>query len=119
MNAAEAGEFRDLLDAERRRVTSALESLHGNGRRTAEEEVGDPGGVGADMASITFDRELDEGLEQGAVQTLAQIDRALARIEDGSYGTCERCGQPIAADRLRARPWATLCIEDQRLVGRG
>jgi RNA polymerase-binding protein DksA len=71
------------------------------------------------MATVTFDRELDEGLEEGAQQTLAQIDRALARIDDGSYGTCERCGRPIGAERLQARPWATLCIEDQRRAGRG
>ena len=60
-----------------------------------------------------------EGLEEGAQQTLTQIDRALAKLEDGSYGTCERCGKPIGEERLRARPWATLCIDDQRLADRG
>ena len=68
---------------------------------------------------MTFDRELDEGLEEGAQQTLAQIDRALARLEDGTYGICERCDKPISEERLHARPWATLCIDDQRLADRG
>ena len=72
-----------------------------------------------DMATVTFDRELDEGLEEGAQSTLTQIDRALARLDDGTYRTCERCGNPIGDERLLARPWATLCIDDQRLADRG
>jgi len=115
---AEAREFRDLLDAERTRISSALANLHEAGR-SVDDEGGDPGGVGADSAAITFDRELDEGLGEGAAQTLAQVERALRRVEDGSYGTCERCGEPIGIERLRARPWATLCIDDQRAADRG
>ena len=58
-----------------------------------------PGGVGADTASFTFERELGTGLEEGAEHTLAQIDHALARLDDGTYGVCERCG---GGDRPRA-----------------
>ena len=88
-----------------------------------QDEVGDlawgaDNHVG-DMASVTAERELDEGLEEGAQQTLEQIDRALARLDDGTYGTCERCGKQIGEERLRARPWAGLCIDDQRLADRG
>ena len=61
-----------------------------------------------------YDRELDEGLEEGAQQTLTEIDAALKRIEDGTYGTCEVCGKPISAERLAAIPWVRLCIDDQR-----
>jgi DnaK suppressor protein len=119
MTPAEVNEFRALLDDERQRIANAIASLQDNGRRTVEDESGDPGGVGANIASLTFGRELDEGLEEGALQTLAEIDRARSRLELGSYGTCERCGKAIAVDRLRARPWATLCIDDQRLADRG
>ena len=89
-----------------------------------EDELGELTGRGldnhlGDMASVTFDRELDEGLEEGAQQTLEQIDRAIAKLDDGTYGTCERCGREIGEERLRARPWALLCIDDQRLVDRG
>jgi len=54
---------------------------------------------------------------EGAQQTLDEIDAALARIDDGTYGTCQVCGKQIGADRLRAIPWARLCIDDQRRAG--
>jgi DnaK suppressor protein len=117
-------EFRALLEQERERIKNAIEYLHQENPGNMEEELGELGGRGTDnhmgdMASVTFDRELDQGLEEGAQQTLEQIERALARIDDGTYGTCERCGKPIPEERLRARPWATLCIDDQRLADRG
>ena len=42
---------------------------------------------------------------------LRDVERALERIDDGTYGLCERCGKPIDRDRLDARPWALLCID--------
>ena len=119
MNAVEAAEFRGLLEAERERVMSALATMREDGQRTMDEEVGVPGGVGADTASITFERELGSGLEEGAQQSHARIDKALARIDEGTYGICERCGEPIGRERLEVRPSATLCIDDQRRVDRG
>ena len=119
MNASEVAEFRELLESERTRVTGALAVMREDGQRNMEDEVGVPGGVGADTASFTFERELGTGLEEGAQQKLAQIEHALARLDDGTYGMCERCGKPISVDRLLARPAATLCIDDQRLLDRG
>jgi DnaK suppressor protein len=117
-------EFRTLLEQERQRIRNAIDYLHAENPGNMEDELGELGGRGTDnhmgdMASVTFDRELDQGLEEGAQQTLQQIDRALAKLDAGSYGTCERCGKPIPEERLRARPWATLCIDDQRLADRG
>jgi RNA polymerase-binding protein DksA len=117
-------EMRTLLEEERERITNAIEYLHAENPGNMEDELGELAGRGSgnhmgDMASVTFDRELDQGLEEGAQQTLAQIDRALAKIDDSTYGICERCGKPIGEERLRARPWATLCIDDQRLADRG
>jgi len=48
---------------------------------------------------------------------LHDIDRALAKMDAGRYGTCERCGNPIAEERLEAIPWALLCIDCKKLVG--
>lgn len=118
MNAAETAEFRQLLEGERERIVGTLAVLREDGQRTIGDEVGLPGGVGADTASLTFDRELGTGLEEGAEHTLAQIDHALARIAEGTYGVCERCGEAIGLERLLARPAATLCIDDQRLADR-
>ena len=123
MSSIDTDEFRSLLQAERERIAAAIEYLASESPGTMQEEIGEVG-WGADnhvgdMASVTFDRELDEGLEEGAQQTLDQIDRALAKLDEGTYGVCERCGKPIAEERLRARPWANLCIDDQRLADRG
>ena len=73
----------------------------------------------ADHASDMFDREVDESLEVNAEQIVHDIDAALARIDDGTYGVCARCGQPIPEERLDAVPYATLCVECKRLEERG
>jgi DnaK suppressor protein len=124
LSTIDTSEFRTLLEQERDRIKSAIDHLHQEHPGNLEDELGEVGGRGSDnhlgdMATATFDRELDEGLEEGAQHTLEQVERALARIDDGTYGTCERCGKPIGEDRLRARPSATLCIDDQRLADRG
>jgi len=124
MTTIDTSEFRMRLEEERHRIVGAIEYLASENPGNMQDELGELGGRGTDnhlgdMATVTFDRELDEGLEEGAQQTLAQIDRALASIEKGTYGVCERCGGPIGEERLRARPWATLCIHDQRLADRG
>ncbi len=124
MTTIDTTEFRELLEHERQRVQDSIDSLAAEHPGKMQDEVGDLGGWGTDnhmgdMASVTFDRELDEGLGDGAQHTLTEIDHALARLDDGTYGECERCGKPIGEERLRARPWATLCIDDQRVADRG
>jgi RNA polymerase-binding protein DksA len=61
-------------------------------------------------ATIAFERQHTAALLSGARQRLAQIDAALARLAAGSYGICERCGQPVGAARLAARPVTATCI---------
>jgi RNA polymerase-binding protein DksA len=114
-------EFRKRLEDERARLTHAVDFLEKENPGSMSAELGElaEGGTDnhlADTASVMYDRELDEGLEEGAQQTVAEIDAALARIENGTYGTCEVCGKPIGAERLAAIPWARLCIDDQRRV---
>jgi DnaK suppressor protein len=111
--------YRVRLEEERARLTNAVQFLERENAGSIEDELGEVSASGtdnhlADTASATYDRELDEGLEEGAQQTLDDIDAALRRIEEGSYGTCEACGEPIGAARLSAIPWARLCIADQR-----
>jgi len=120
--SVDTSEFRTRLEEERGRLANAVNFLHAESTITLEDELGEIGSGGTDnhlgdTASATYDRGLDQGLEEGAQQTLVEIDAALKRIEDGTYGICEVCGKPIPPDRLRAIPWAKLCIEDQRRVG--
>ena len=77
-----------------------------------------------DRGEISFGKRIGEGtsmavdrLSQVAVHdklqlTMADVERALAKLEDGTYGTCDVCGRPIGEGRLEALPWATLCVED-------
>jgi RNA polymerase-binding transcription factor len=72
----------------------------------------------ADHASDMFDREVDESLEENAEQLVHEIDAALTRIEEGTYGTCARCGGTIPEERLAAVPYATLCLDCKRIEER-
>ncbi|GGL22080.1 hypothetical protein GCM10012283_00170 [Phycicoccus endophyticus] len=64
----------------------------------------------ADAGAKTYEREQEISLANNAREMLDQTERALERIADGSYGTCESCGNPIGKMRLQAAPRATLCI---------
>jgi RNA polymerase-binding protein DksA len=68
----------------------------------------------ADTSDMTFQRELDLTVRNIAEQRVAQVEAALARQREGTYGICAECGRPIDPERLRARPEATLCIECAR-----
>jgi RNA polymerase-binding transcription factor len=121
MSMVDREPFRRRLLEERRRVHDAIEYLHHENPGSMEEESEEMplDNHLAETASVTLDREIDYSLEESATQVLGEIDAALQRIDDGSYGACVRCGQGIAPERLEARPWARLCIECKRLEERG
>ena len=64
----------------------------------------------ADRSHSTEERSRSISVTRALRSNLRDVERALAKIEAGSYGRCERCGEPIAPERLDALPWATLCI---------
>lgn len=72
----------------------------------------------AETAAVTLDREIDLTIQDNARASLSQIDRALAKLENGSYERCDKCGKPIGKERLQAAPFATLCIDCKRLEER-
>jgi len=72
----------------------------------------------ADIGSATVARELDLSLQGNTERLLAQVERALEKIEEGTYGLCDRCDGPIGEGRLDAMPYATLCMEHQRELER-
>lgn len=112
--------FRDVLLDERRRVAAAIDFLHEENPGSIEDETQEAriDNHVAETASVTLDREIDYSLEENSEHVLAAIDEALRRIEDGTFGTCARCGQPIGQARLEAMPYATKCIECKRLEER-
>jgi RNA polymerase-binding protein DksA len=111
--------FREALESERKRVSDAIAYLHAetpepDGEESQESATNDHL---ADTASVTYDREIDYTLEENSEQLLEEIDRALARMDEGTYGRCVNCGKEIAVERLEAIPYADYCIDCARQDG--
>jgi DnaK suppressor protein len=107
---------------ERDRVLAAIANLRESHPGSLTDEVeeisdGSDSHVG-DSATATLGREIDYTLGENSEQVLAEINTALERIEDGTYGTCKACGKEIVPERLEAYPWASLCIDDARKAER-
>jgi len=113
--------FRNRLREERKRVKEAIDYLHEENPGSVQDETQDSTADNhpADVATVTFDRELDYSLEENEGRLLAAIDSALARIDEGTFGICRTCAQPIAEERLEALPWTTQCIDCKRKEERG
>ena len=107
--------FRATLLEERERVERAITNLRDEHPGAADDEVEEIPGPSdnhlAETATATLNREIDFTLEENSGQVLVEIDEALKRIDDRTYGTCANCGKEIAQERLEAYPWAALCID--------
>jgi DnaK suppressor protein len=120
VTAIETDGFRDALLEAKKRVEAAIQNLQEENSGNLAEEAGEEMAHDlADTATETYDRELDHTLEENSEHVLEEIKAALKRIEEGTYGTCTNCGNQIAAARLEALPWATLCIDCARDRERG
>ncbi len=102
-----------LLEQERQTYTEQAEALKAEADQLAQEM--EPGDIQFDEESgeggtMNIDRERDLALSAQARAAVDEIDHALAKIQAGTYGTCERCGQPIPKARLKALPYARLCV---------
>lgn len=118
MTTIDTDHFRVQLLKERERVQSAIAHLRDDHPGSLDEEVEEVAATSdnhlGETATATLNREIDYTLGENSGQVLMEIDAALKRIEDGSYGTCRVCGKDIGAERLEAHPWASLCIDDAR-----
>ena len=104
---------REELEAERAQLLDQVQELDAEADVNNWREGGfddDP----ADAGSASFERETAQSLSNHARRLLTQIDDALRRMDAGSYGLCERCGEAIEPERLEAIPYATLCMECKR-----
>ena len=110
-------QFRQLLITERAKLAAEIKSIAQDTSTSPREASGDLSGYTvhmADMAADTYERELSMNIVSSEQETLYQIDDALKRLDDGSYGLCQQCNQPISMSRLKAVPYASMCIACQR-----
>ena len=110
-------QFRQLLITERAKFADEIKSIAQDASKSPREASGDLSAYTvhmADMAADTYDRELSMNIVSSEQELLYQIDDALKRLDEGSFGVCQQCNQPIAMSRLRAVPYASMCIGCQR-----
>jgi len=112
--------FKTILEEERMRLIENARRLR---RRASDSdqadessELSDYDDHPADAATETFEREKEMAINDNLDQLLQKVDRALEKIEAGTYGFCDRCGGKIGRERLEVLPHAVFCIECQDLV---
>jgi DnaK suppressor protein len=116
MNTMDADEARTRLLTERARIEalrSAANRLTADAQDATERELASAEQHPAELASETIGLEIDHSVLQHAELELLELEAAVKRVDSGSYGSCEACGQPISEGRLEAIPTARYCIEDQ------
>ena len=107
---AELKKLRQQLEAEIAGLVADIREAESAIAERLGDAVGDAGDDQADAGAKTFQREHELALTQNARELLELSERALARIDEGTFGVCASCGQPIGKARLQAFPRATLCV---------
>lgn len=113
MAASKLKEFKAKLTEERDRLVDLIREREqdleeARATETSSDRSSDPGS--ADAGSLKFEYEKELSLERNAADLLSKVEKALQRVEDGTYGFCASCGTAIVAARLEALPYATLCV---------
>jgi RNA polymerase-binding transcription factor DksA len=103
---------RELLLAERARARARVGALEREfaGLAEAASAAGTDDEHDPEGATLAFERQHAAALLEAARDQVAAVDAALRRLAEGRYGVCERCGQPIGAERMAARPAAATCV---------
>jgi DnaK suppressor protein len=108
---------RQLIVKEQERLLALVREREAEGISQAEgdqlSELADYDQHQADLGTETFEREKDFSLLEQLEAELDDLDHALRKLDEGTYGICEACGKEIPAERLEAMPGARLCVEDQ------
>lgn len=107
---AELAEVRAELEADVARVRAELDELATDFEGLLRNPGDGAGDDQADVGNANFEREHEISLARKSAEVLRQSERALERMDDGTYGVCESCGGPIGKLRLQAFPRATLCM---------
>ena len=114
-------EARDRLMNERARLegvrdTFVDEHLHDESENENLSELSDLGQHQADLGTETFEREKDLSILEQVEAELGDVEHALRRLDEGTYGSCEACGKSIGDARLEAMPAARFCVDDQAVA---
>src|SRR5262245_40879254 len=113
----EIDELREHLRKERTDLQAQLDELESSTFSANQSEMSGEMGFDeeyADAGTDTFEREKDLSLVNNINDLTSRIDKALVKMDDGTYGLCDRCGKPIEKPRLKALPYANLCIKDKQ-----
>jgi RNA polymerase-binding protein DksA len=115
--SSEMESFREQLLAEQARLEEELREIERRAARADESdratELSAYEDHPADLASETFEREKDLAIGESVEHMLHKVINALEKIDRGTYGRCDACGKPIKKARLKALPFATLCLDCQ------
>ncbi len=103
--------LRSYLESEKKRLLEELEQVEVNVRPADVRREGSPFGKREEEATESLELEKRLALEKQAKDHLAEVEHALHKFEEGTYGLCDSCGKPIAPDRLEALPQASLCVD--------
>ncbi len=117
----EIDDLRARLTEERTELATQLSTIEEDAFSTTQSELSGDVGLddeSADAGSATFEREKDLSIEQNVRDLLDKIERALKRMDEGTYGVCEICGKPIEKARIKALPYVDLCIKDAQAQSR-
>lgn len=115
LSAEQLEQLEGAMRVERKRILHTVQSLQESNHRSLGDETEENGletHLG-DTATVTYLRERDLSIEEHEEQILNEIDAALLRVKQGTYGRCAECGEQISVDRLEALPWAERCIDCQ------
>ncbi len=115
MPKRELEKYRRLLQEKKNARLAELAKTRNAEEETTEESTQDI----ADKAVSSYTREFLYSLNDSERNTVQQIDQALARIEDGTFGSCQNCGNPMSEKRLTAIPWSRHCVDCQELQEKG
>lgn len=119
LTPAEIKEFKDLLLAKRNEILDNVTSMEDETLRKQRSDLSNMPIHMADIGTDNFDQEFTLGLMDSERKLMKEIDDALQRIEDGTYGICEGSDKPIPKARLEAIPWARYCVEYASLLEKG
>lgn len=109
-SAAEVAEVRAELEADETRLLGEVAIAEREIKTLLRDGGEGAGNDQADLGSKTLERDAEMSLANNSREMLLQVRHALARLDDGTYGRCESCGEPIGKLRLMAFPRATLCL---------